>query len=126
VTIVLENESVYYGTSRWMDVTLGISGWLPGRSPQFYLDTMLVCGAKWNESRFCDDAFDQLAGVAGSTLDEQERIDAYAQIQQLLLDRAPVIIPYFWATLAAIRTGFEGFELHPSPGRTDFRGVSAN
>jgi peptide/nickel transport system substrate-binding protein len=126
VEVVLEEESIYYGTSRWMDVTLGISGWLPGRSPQFYLDTMLVCGAKWNESRFCDPTFDALAETAGSTLDEAERIDAYHRIQEILLDRGPIVIPYFWATLAAIREGISGFELHPSPGRTDFREVSLN
>ena len=84
---------------------------------------MLVCGAKWNESHFCDEAFDALALTAGSTLDEAERIEAYRGIQALLADRGPVIIPYYFAQFGAISDQFENFELKAFAGRTDFRDV---
>ncbi len=130
IEISVEPESVYYadpgedGEAGWLGVDLGITGWGSRPYPQFYLDVMLVCGAQWNESHFCDEEFDQLVQTAGTTLDEQERVDAYKAIQQILLERGPVIIPYYFAQLGAISDQFEGFELKAFAGRTDFRNVT--
>lgn len=117
--ISVEPEEVYYGENGWLEVDLGITGWGARPYPQLYLDTMLVSGAVWNESHFSDEEFDRLAAIAGSTLDEQERIDAYSQIQQLLAERGPVIIAYHFPQFAAIRDGFTGFQLEAFAGRTD-------
>lgn len=130
IEISLEPESVYYadpgpdGEAGWLGVDLGITGWGSRPYPQFYLDVMLVCGAQWNESHFCDEELDQLAQTAGTTLDEQARMEAYFAIQQLLIERGPVIIPYYFAQLGAISDQFEGFELKDFAGRTDFRTVT--
>ena len=86
---------------------------------------MLTCGAKWNEARFCDEEFDRLATIAGISLDEQERIDAYHEIQRILVGRGPTIVPYFFAEYAALNEGFEGFALKASSGRADFRTIRA-
>ena len=85
---------------------------------------MLKTDAKWNEAHFSDAEFDRLASLAGTTLDDAERIEAYADIQALLIERGPVIIPYFFAQFAAISDEFSGFELKAFPGRTDLRPVS--
>lgn len=124
VEVSVEPESVYYGDDGWLEVDLGITGWGSRPYPQFYLDVMLVCDAQWNESHFCDEEFDELATITGTTLDEDERVEAYRQIQQLLIDRGPVIIPYYFAQFGAISDRFEGFELKAFAGRTDFREVS--
>jgi peptide/nickel transport system substrate-binding protein len=87
---------------------------------------MLVCNAKWNESHFCDPEFDKLAKTAGTTLKEDERIMAYQEIQRILIERGPIIVPYFSATNAAISNRFNDFQLNPFPGRTDLRRVSLN
>jgi peptide/nickel transport system substrate-binding protein len=125
VEINVVPESVYYSEdpNNWLDANLGITGWGSRPYPQFYLDVMLVCGAKWNESHFCDDEFDALAMTAGTTQDEEERIEAYRGIQELLADRGPVIIPYYFAQFGAISDRFQNFELKAFAGRTDFRDV---
>ncbi len=123
VNVIVEPESVYYGEDGWLEVDLGITGWGSRPYPQFYLNVMLVSDAKWNESHFADDEFDGLANVAGTTLDEVERIQAYSDIQQLLIDRGPVIIPYFFAQFGAISDQFDGFNMKAFPGRTDFRSL---
>jgi len=123
VQVVTLPESVYYGESRWLEVNLGITGWGHRAYPQFYLDVMLQCGAKWNEARFCDDELDRQIEIAGSTLDEQQRIDAYHEIQRILIERGPLIVPYFFAEYAVISDRFEGFELKAFSGRTDLRSV---
>ncbi len=123
IEISVEPESVYYGDEGWLEVDLGITGWGSRPYPQFYLDTMLVTGAKWNESHFADEEFDQLASTAGTTLDDSQRIKSYRAIQQLLSDRGPILIPYFFAQLGAISDQFENFEMKAFAGRTDFRNV---
>ncbi len=121
VNVIVEPESVYYGENHWMDKELGITGWGSRPYPQFYMNSMLTCDAAWNESRFCDAEFDGLAATAGATLDEAERVAAYADIQRILIERGPVIIPYFFAAVAAYSDQFDGLELKAFPGRTDFR-----
>lgn len=125
VNVIVEPESVYYGENGWLEVDLGVTGWGSRPIPQFYLDVMLVTGAKWNESHFSDAEFDELAAKAGSTLDEAERVAAYRAIQRILIERGPIIVPYFFAALGAIRAGFSGFELRPFPGRTDLAAIRA-
>ena len=126
VNVIVEPESVYYGDNGWLEVDLGITGWGSRPYPQFYLDVMLVCDAQWNESHFCDEEFDSLALTAGTSLDEAERVRAYQDIQKLLIERGPVIIPYYFAQFAAVSDRFDNFELKAFAGRTDFREVTAN
>jgi peptide/nickel transport system substrate-binding protein len=123
VTISTLPESVYYGQGEWLEAKLGITGWGHRPYPQFYLDVMLTCGAKWNETRFCDPQFDQLVETAGSTLDEQTRINAYHEIQRILIERGPLLVPYFFAQYGVISDRFEGFHVNPFPGRSDLRVV---
>lgn len=121
--ISVEPEEVYYGDNGWLEVDLGITGWGSRPYPQFYLTTMLTTGAVWNESHFSDAEFDGLAATAGSTLDEAERVEAYSAIQQLLAERGPVIIPYYFPQFGAISDQFTGFQLEAFAGRTDLHTI---
>jgi peptide/nickel transport system substrate-binding protein len=125
INVIIDPESVYYGDNGWLEVDLGITGWGSRPIPQFYLDVMLVSGAKWNESHFADPEFDGLARTAGTTLNEAERVAAYEAIQRILIERGPLIIPYFFAQLGAIRDTFEGFALKAFVGRTDLAAIRA-
>lgn len=116
-------ESVFYGEGEWLEVNLGIVGWGHRPYPQFYLDVMLRCGAKWNATRFCDEELDRLIATAGTTLDEQKRVEAYHEIQRILIERGPFIVPYFFAEYGVISDRFEGFQIKAFSGRTDFRQV---
>jgi peptide/nickel transport system substrate-binding protein len=123
IEISVEPESVYYGDEGWLEVDLGITGWGSRPYPQFYLDTMLISGAKWNESHFADEEFDQLVSIAGTTVDDSQRVKSYREIQQLLSDRGPILVPYFFAQLGAISDQFENFEMKAFAGRSDFRDI---
>jgi peptide/nickel transport system substrate-binding protein len=124
VNVIVEPESVYYGDNGWLEVDLGITGWGSRPVPQFYLDVMLVSGAIWNESRFSDPEFDALAATARTTLDEAERVRAYREIQRILIERGPIIIPYFFAQLSAHRAGLRGYVAKAFPGRTDLATIA--
>lgn len=125
VNVIVEPESVYYGENGWLEVDLGVTGWGSRPTPQFYLDTMLVTGAVWNESKFSDPEFDELARTAGTTDNEAERAAAYKEIQRILIERGPIIVPYFFAQLGAIRQGYQNFRMQAFAGRTDLAAITA-
>lgn len=124
VEVSVEPEGVYYAEDGWLEAAFGITGWGSRPYPQFYLDVMLVCGAQWNESHFCDEEFDRLAEVAGTTTDPEEQQQAYFEIQRILIERGPIIVPFFFPQLGATSEAVEGFEMKAFPGRSDFRPVS--
>jgi peptide/nickel transport system substrate-binding protein len=124
VNVVVQPESVYYGDGGWLEVNLGITGWGSRPVPQFYLDVMLACDAEWNEAHWCDPEVDRLIELAGTTLDEEERVEAYAEIQRILVERGPIMVPYFFPQFAAIREGYANFELKAFPGRSDLAAIT--
>ena len=125
VKVTVEPESVYYGDNGWLQVPFGITGWGSRPYPQFYLDVMLKCDAKWNESHYCNPDLDKLITDAGTTLDDQTRVADYRKIQQILASEGPIVIPYFFPQLGAIRDGFTGFQMKAFPGRSDLAAVKA-
>lgn len=120
VEIEVQEEAVYYGDNGWLEVDLGITPWGSRPVPQLYLDLAYKTDAQWNEAHFSDAELDEQIEIAGSSLDEAERVAAYHEIQRILIERGPVIIPYFFATLGVFSPAVENVELHPFPGRTNF------
>jgi peptide/nickel transport system substrate-binding protein len=123
VEIQTVDEGVYYSDApdNWLEADLGITGWGSRPTPQQYLDLQLKTGAVWNESHYSDAELDALIDLAGSSLDQEIRIQAYKDIQKLLVDRGPIIVPYFFPQFAAMQPGVDGVRVHPFAGRTDFR-----
>ncbi len=123
VDIVLRDEGIYYSNveDNWLEVDLGITGWGSRPVPQQYLDLQLKTGARWNEAHYSDPELDALIELAGTSLDQEVRVQAYKDIQALLVDRGPIIVPYFFPQFAAMNNAVDGVRLHPFAGRTDFR-----
>ena len=122
VNVIIEPESVYFADNGWLQVDLGITNWGTPLS-SVYLDTM-INDAVWNEAHFCDEGLTGFIETAGTTLDEDERVQAYKDIQRILIERGPFIITSFWAMNSAISNGFDGFQPKAFAGRTDLRDVS--
>lgn len=120
VSIELQDEATYYADNGWLEVDLGITGWGSRPVPQFYLDFYVKSGAVWNEAHFSDPEVDALIEVAGSSLDQAERIQAYKDIQRILIERGPFIICYFFAQFMVHDAAISGINLHPFAGRTRF------
>lgn len=124
VDLSVEQEGIYYGEDGWLEVDWGITGWGSRPYPQFYLDVMLTSDAIWNESRYSNPEFDELVEIAGTTLDEDERVEAYAEIQRILAAEGPLIIPYFFPQFAASSDKVEGFDLKAFGGRSEMRNIT--
>lgn len=119
IEIQLEDENTYWAEA-WMEVDLGLTGWGPRATPQIYLDVAYRSDGAWNESRYSDPRVDELIDLARISLNQEERIAAYKEIQQIMLDSGPIIVPYFFAQFMALAGHVSGIELHPFAGRTRF------
>ncbi|MDZ7800584.1 MAG: ABC transporter substrate-binding protein [Trueperaceae bacterium] len=124
IEVRLQPESVYYGDGGWLEVDFGITGWGSRPVPQFYFDTMIACDAQWNEAHYCNDEVDALIETAGTTLDEEERTEAYGELQRILAAEGPYVIPYFFPQFGAVREGVQGFDMKAFPGRTDLATIT--
>lgn len=123
VEIQLEDENAYW-VEDWMQVDLGVTGWGARPVPQLYLDLAYHSEAPWNESHYSDARVDELIELARVSLDPAERSAAYKEIQQILLDSGPVVVPYFFAQFMVLASHVSGVALHPFAGRTNFGGAS--
>ena len=124
ITIEPQEEAVYYADDGWLEVDLGITPWGPRPVPQLYLEYYLRSDAAWNESHWADAEVDELIALAGSTLDEAERTNAYHEIQRIMIERGPIIIPYFFAAFGVAADYVSGMALQPFAGRTNFNTVT--
>ena len=123
VEIQLEDENSYW-VEDWMEVDLGVTGWGARPVAQLYLDLAYHSEARWNESHYSNARVDELIETGRSSLDEAERTAAYKEIQQILLDSGPVVVPYFFAQFMVLAGHVSGVALHPFAGRTNFGGAS--
>lgn len=119
VEIQLEDENSYY-VEDWLEVDLGVTGWGARPIPQIYLDVAYQTDAIWNESHYSNERVDELIDIARSSQDQDERIAAYKEIQQIMLDEGPIIVPYFFAQFMVVAGNVDGVEVHPFAGRTNF------
>ncbi len=99
---------VYYGADNlWLEADFAITDWGSRAYPQPYLDLAYTCSAKWNESHWCDQEIDELARQAASEMDRAKRAEIYQKIQQIFIDRGPIIIPFFannlWGASAKLK-----------------------
>ena len=119
VEIQLEDENTYWN-ELWDQVDLGMTGWAPRPVPQLFLDQAYHSEGVWNESHYSNPRVDELIEIGRSSLDQAERTAAYKEIQQILLDSGPIIVPYFFAAFMVLGGNISGVEMHPFAGRTNF------
>jgi len=96
VDIQLVPSDVYYGADNlWLECDFGITDWGARAAPQNYMDLAYTCKAKWNESHWCDPEIEELSAAAANEVDRAKRAEIYKKIQQIFIDRGPVLIPFF-------------------------------
>jgi peptide/nickel transport system substrate-binding protein len=124
ISIETHEESVYYAENIWLDADLAITPWGPRPVPQIYCDYYLKSDSQWNESHWSDPELDNQIEIAGSSLDEEVRTQAYHEIQRIMIERGPIIIPYFFASFGVMADNVNNLDVHPFVGRTNFNNVT--
>lgn len=113
IALKVESQSQYYGAgtygkSDWLDSPLGITDYGHRGVPNVFLNAPLTSGGTWNAAHFRNPQYDKLVAQFAATLDVAAQKQVAAQIETLLLDETPVIIPYFYDQLIAQRTALSG------------------
>lgn len=120
------NVVVTPAESYWDDVWLKYpfvnSAWSM-RAPATGLAIAYTKDAKWNETHWYRDDYDDLLAKAAVTADEGERTAFYQQAQKLLAEEGGVIIPMFIHQVAALRKGCTGFVPHVNNQYLDFENI---
>ena len=113
--IVVQDSSTYYGEavfgqSPWLDSTIGITEYGHRGVPNVFLNAPLRSDGTWNSAHFKNPQYDRLVDeyTAAVEVDAERRVAD--QIQELLLDETPVIIPYFYNSLSANQNNVTGTE----------------
>jgi peptide/nickel transport system substrate-binding protein len=123
VNIQTVPPDVYYaeGDASWLTVDFGITEWGARATPNAYFNAAYVTGAAYNESHWSDPEFDKVVAQINSELDRAKRIAFYKQAQQMLIERGPVIVPFFETAAAGTSAKVSGITLAPDWSRTLFR-----
>lgn len=109
VNIQMVPSDVYLGADdMWLEVDFGITDWAARPYPQHYLDLAYVTDAPWNESHWSDSELDELAVIVAQEMDHEKRTELYHQIQEIFIERGPVIVPFFNSNLWGARKNVKG------------------
>ena len=124
VDILVQPENIYYGNGEWLNVELGVTGWGTRPTAQEYLNVAYVTGAPFNETRWSNEALDNLVEQAARESSIEERVAIYNDIRQIFVEEGPVIIPFFAPIHGAYRNNINGIDMNPFPGSTNFYSVT--
>jgi peptide/nickel transport system substrate-binding protein len=104
-------------------------GWGSDPDPAFLLGVALCTEipSGFSESGYCNPAYDDLYDAQAIETDHDARVDLVHQMQQILVDDVPYIIPYYYPSIGAWRTDtFTGWlETNPTLGLEDASNLSA-
>jgi peptide/nickel transport system substrate-binding protein len=98
VDVQLRNSATYY-EKYWLTSDFGITDYGHRGVPNVYLGAPLVSDGVWNAAQFSNARYDALVRSYTGALDLDEQRRYAREIQTLLLDETPVLIPYFYSYL---------------------------
>ena len=115
-------SDVYYGNGdqSWLVADFGITDWGTRATPVTYFKLAYTSDAQWNESHWSDAQFDEITRRVDREMDKARRVALYKQAQQILIDRGPVIVPYFEKAVAGLSANLQGVVLTSDWPRTRF------
>jgi peptide/nickel transport system substrate-binding protein len=106
INLNTESQSNYYGkatfgNSDWLDGTMSLVDYGDRGVPNVFLNAPLVSGGPWNAAHFKNKTYDSLVKQYVAALDLQAQRKVAGQIERLLLDQTPLVIPYWIDGLTA-------------------------
>jgi peptide/nickel transport system substrate-binding protein len=122
VDIQVVPSDQYYGTGdqSWLVADFGITDWGARATPVTYFKFAYRSDAQWNESHWSDSQFDEITTKVDKEMDKTKRVALYKQAQEILIDRGPVIVPFFVKAVAGLSTDLQGVVLPSDWARTRF------
>ncbi|RFU49186.1 ABC transporter substrate-binding protein [Paraburkholderia sp. DHOC27] len=113
LSLNVESQEAYYGAgtpgkSDWLDSPMGMTDYGHRGVPDSFLRGPLMSGGAWNAAHFSNPQYDKLVTSYMATLDVAQQKQVAGQIERLLADETPLIIPYFEDSLIVTRANLQG------------------
>jgi peptide/nickel transport system substrate-binding protein len=94
INVVREPNDGYW-SSVWMNKPWSFCYWGGRPTEDWMFSTAYSSGAKWNDTFWEHEKFNQLLVAARSELDEAKRREMYGEMQRIVSDEGGVVIPMF-------------------------------
>jgi len=113
VSLRIEDSGTYYGDAQfgrsdWLDSPVGITDYGHRGVPNVTLAAPYLSNGAWNAAHFRNPDYDRLVATYIAATDLVAQRAAATQIQTLLLEETPVIIPYFYDYICATGASVTG------------------
>jgi peptide/nickel transport system substrate-binding protein len=113
INLNITNQTEYYGkstygNSNWLDGTMSLVDYGSRGVPNVFLESALTSTGPWNAARFHNSTYDSLVKQYVAAVDLQTQQKLAGQIQTLLLQETPIVIPYFIDGLTATTPAVHG------------------
>ncbi len=114
ITLNITDSGTYYD-KYWLNSPLGITDYGHRGVPNTFLSAPLLSrsitgSGTWNAAYFSNPTYDQLYQQYVKAIDLASQKAVTGQIEKLLLDETPLIIPYNYDHLTAVKTKVAGVE----------------
>lgn len=100
-------ESLFYD-KYWLDAQASIAKFSHRGVPNVFLTATLTSGGSWNATHFANERYDRLTRDYVAEVDLQSQRRIAGEMQQVLLDETPVVIPYFTRSVSVARKELVG------------------
>ena len=109
VKILTESSSDYFAKD-WLEVDFGLTSWGARPTPGPLLNLLYKTGAIWNEGHYNNPKLDGLIDASSTELNAGKRKALYRQIETLISDDGPSIIPFYSTFVFPYNTRVQGFK----------------
>lgn len=112
LTVGVYDSGTYYG-DYWLaaDASMGIVNYGHRGVPNVYLGAPLLSDGTWNASHWVSEDYDALFDQFASAPDADSQRDVAGQIESLLWDEVPFVVPYYVDHISVSKPTFSGLEV---------------
>jgi peptide/nickel transport system substrate-binding protein len=113
IKLKVETQTNYYGkatygNSDWLDAIMSLVDYGDRGVPNVFLEAPLTSGGPWNAAHFKNPQYDKLVKQYVASVDLSTQKSLAGQIETLLLNETPLVIPYFIDGLTATTSSVHG------------------
>src|SRR6266702_1666604 len=119
ITLNITDSGTYYD-KYWLNSPLGITDYGHRGVPNTFLQAPLLSTGTWNAAHFSNPTYDGLFAAYVKAIDISAQKAVTGKIELLLLDETPLIIPYNYDFLTAVKKKVAGVET-TGMGHVNFR-----
>jgi peptide/nickel transport system substrate-binding protein len=103
-------DSGTYYDKYWLNSPLGITDYGHRGVPNTFLSAPLLSNGTWNAAHFNNQTYDKLVADYVKAIDVTAQKAVTGKIEQLLLDQTPLVLPYNYDALTAMKKNITGIE----------------